>query len=201
MIVKAFFSHVIFSLWSQTAPAGAQLRCMGETRLLRALFPGPTDWGAAPDGLRVGRVWTSQAPAGTGRDCSRGLYLEVPALRPASASLNVRGGSGINRSPHNCLTFYQINRFGSELVTEADAGIDVISLVAWERLLGTGVRRVGLDEAVSHAAGHLRVGYASVHVHVTGKAPVEDQRDHVLSAGTAARLRGHSEGAGTSNRV
>jgi hypothetical protein len=40
MIVKAFFSHVIFSLWSQTAPAGAQLRCIGETRLLRALFPG-----------------------------------------------------------------------------------------------------------------------------------------------------------------
>src|SRR5271169_5659926 len=39
MIVRAFFSHVIFSLRSRTAPAGAGLRRTEETRGFQALFP------------------------------------------------------------------------------------------------------------------------------------------------------------------
>src|ERR1700738_2179532 len=111
---------------AKRAPAGAQLRCTGETRLPQPLFPGPPDWrggGGGAGRMRVGRVWTWQTPAGIGgqpredspslgelRLFTRALLVRYRRLRPASASPNVRGGSGINRSPHNCVTLYQINR-------------------------------------------------------------------------------------------
>src|SRR5271169_5251546 len=46
MIVRAFFSHVIFSLRSRTAPNGAGLRRTGETRGFQALFPKNTIFSA-----------------------------------------------------------------------------------------------------------------------------------------------------------
>jgi len=71
---------------------------------------------------------TSQAPAGTGRDCFTRALLGGTALRPLPFPKRA-WGSGIKPLPHNCLTFYQINRFGSELVTEADAGSTLLALL------------------------------------------------------------------------
>jgi hypothetical protein len=49
---------------------------------------------------------------------------------PRCAAQKVCGGSGINRSPHNCVTLYQVNRFGSELVAHTNARVEGVRLVA-----------------------------------------------------------------------
>ena len=92
--------------------------------------------------LVVARSWHSppsqkddpkrtQPQPGKAETVREGLAVKLPAdLRPASASLNARGGSGISRSPHDCLALYQVNRFGSELVAHTNARVEGICLVA-----------------------------------------------------------------------
>src|SRR3984957_3633890 len=88
----------------------------------------------------------------------------------------------------------------SKLVAQTNAGIVVGRLVAGiGQGNSLGVDR-GTDKAVRKTALHLRPHHAGVHVHMLGKAPVEDQRDRVQRAGAARgdrRRAAGSRGVGT----
>src|SRR6202035_3525773 len=194
MIVKAFFSHVIFSLWSQTGSSRRTIALYGGDSAASAFIPGTARLeGGRAGRMKVGRVWTWQTPAGIGgqpredspslgelRLFTRALLVRYRRLRPASASPNVRGRSGINRSPHNCVTLYQVNRFRSELVAHTDARIEGICLVGADCSIEGSVRgRIGLKEAVSQTVLHLRPHHACVEIDVPCKAPIDHQRNRI----------------------
>src|SRR5579863_2012278 len=92
MIVKAFFSHVIFSLWSRSAPTGAGLRCMGETRPSRALFPGFPEAVLSHGVRRFGPALPK---------ANFGVFLaRLTSIRGQFPYPKREWGERINRSPH-----------------------------------------------------------------------------------------------------
>jgi hypothetical protein len=71
------------------------------------------------------------------------------------------GGNGLNRSPHNCLDLYQLNRFRSELVAQTNAGVvgrDLVHNVS----PGQSAVGGGQNVAIYETARLLRVGNAGI---------------------------------------
>jgi hypothetical protein len=72
----------------------------------------------------------------------------LPEAAAAPYPLNVCGGSGECRSPHNHVALYQVNRFRSELVAQTNARVDVVCLLAAGCSGGSVPGRICLKEAV-----------------------------------------------------
>ena len=88
-------------------------------------------------------------------------------------------GSGFLHSP----IFYRVNRFGSELVGQTNAGVERRDLV--EGVVRRGIQHVGggENEVVGKTAGLLRIGYTRIEVHVPGEPPIEGDREHINRSG------------------
>src|SRR5579859_4220357 len=78
----------------------------------------------------------------------------------------------------------------SELVAEADTGIDVRGTVARGWVGGTGgASDVGAEETVGQTAINLRPHHADIHVHMLGETPIDYCRDGVQGARATAGQR------------
>src|ERR1700722_20183567 len=102
--------------------------------------------------------------------------------------------------PPHFRSLYQPVDTRSELVTNTNAWVDVVCLLAG-RCSGNAVSgRVGLKEAAGQTVPDLRPHHTSEHLHVSCKAPIDDEGNRIqLSA--AGRRDGRAAGTRQIGRV
>src|SRR5580692_11296042 len=91
--------------------------------------------------------------------------------------------------PSRQLSLYQVNRFRSELVTHTNTRVDVVCLLAGKWSGDSVSERIGLKEAASQTVLDLRPHHTSEHIHVSRKAPIDDEGNAIQRSATGGRDR------------